>query len=167
MDTTMITLKRIRTGAKYDNNYGIFGSLILPNAENGRKQILATHEKPVIYRKNFEPYPAPYDSCVPEGTYEISFQKFNMYPKGIYCISQPRYGVYLHKSETVNPSDQYGAIFTNTSPKGHAGPVICLGMGFGKKDNDRIVSETNQALDRFIKYLDTHPDERLISITWT
>ncbi len=166
MAIIMITLTRTKAGAKYDNHYGIFGSLILPNAENGSKDVYVTHEKPIIYYKNFLPYPAPYDSCVPEGLYAINYEEFNMYPTGVYCISNPNGGVFLHKSDIQDPADQYGAIFTNKDPRGLAGPAICLGLGIAKKDNNRVVSETNQALDRFIRYLDTHPNERFLTIKW-
>lgn len=162
----MITLTRIKSGDKYDNHYGIFGSLVLPDAEDSRQQIFVTHEKPVIYQKQYGNNPSPYDSCVPAGIYEIRKERFLMYPRGTYCIFQPNLGVYLHKNDIVNISDQYGAIFTSTNPKEHAGPAICIGLTISKKDNNRVVSESNQAIDRFVKYLDTHPNERLITIKW-
>lgn len=160
----MITLTRSKTVPKFDNIYGIFGRLE-SSIVDGDKLKLITHEKPIIITKTF-PSGSPYDSLLPAGRYFIKKEVFKRYPDGVYCIYNEDNNVYLHKTNITSLSDMYGAIFTSSAPKTHAGPVVCVGTDIVYVDGERALSQTNQAFDKLYRFLNKHPEERELIITW-
>mgnify|MGYP003522141314 FL=1 len=160
----MLTLTRSRTIPKFDNIHGIFGRLE-SNIIDGDKIKILTHEKPEIKTKVF-PGGSPYDSLMPAGKYFIKKEVFKRDPHGVYCLYNQNNNVYLHKTDTASLSDMYGAIFTSSIPQLHAGPVICIGTDIVSIDGERALSQTNQAFDKLYRFLNKHPEERELTITW-